>query len=265
MNLTLYKHGIKSVWKLLAALSAVITMYFTIIVAMFDPNIGSALNEFYKVMPELLAAFGMDDSGSTLIGFMVSYLYGFIMLIFPLLFSVFAANRLISKQIDSGPMAYLLAAPVTRTRIALTQLGVLLSGIFAMILYSFLVGIISSAALFPGELDMQKFTYINLGALALQLFIAGICYLASCIFNDSRLSMAIGGGIPALGFIIQMLGNVGEDFKDLKYASFFSLFDPKAIVAGESWALWTLVILFLGSAALFAAGVIIFKKKDVPV
>ncbi|MGI6499201.1 MAG: hypothetical protein ACOX0U_10505 [Oscillospiraceae bacterium] len=48
MNWTLYKRGIQGSWKMLVIFAAVITMYFTIIISMFDPALGSALDEFAK-------------------------------------------------------------------------------------------------------------------------------------------------------------------------------------------------------------------------
>jgi len=55
INWTLYKRGIKGSWKMILIFAAVITMYFTVIISMFDPALGSVLDEFAKAMPELMA------------------------------------------------------------------------------------------------------------------------------------------------------------------------------------------------------------------
>ena len=44
------------------------------------------LDGFVEAMPEFMASVGMKAHAATLLGFMVSYLYGFILLIFPMLF-----------------------------------------------------------------------------------------------------------------------------------------------------------------------------------
>ncbi len=41
-NVALYKRGMQGSWKMLVIFAAVLTMYFTIIVTMFDPELGSA-------------------------------------------------------------------------------------------------------------------------------------------------------------------------------------------------------------------------------
>lgn len=265
MNFSLYKTGLKGSWKIFAIFAAVLTMYFTIIVMMFDPELGAALDEFSKAMPELMAMVGMNAAGTSLVGFMGSYLYGFIMLVFPMVYSILTANRLVAKQVERGSMAYLLAAPVSRFKIAFTQMMVLLTGIVALVAYAAVVGVVSAQAMFPGELDIPRFMMLNLGALALQLFIGGICFITSCIFNDTKYSIGLGAGIPALSFVIQMAANAGEKFENLKYATFFTLFSPNGIIEGEIFAFVGVAVLAAGALILYVISIAIFTKKDMPV
>ena len=74
INFTLYKRGMQGNWKLLVIFALILTMYVTIIISMFDPKIGSALIEFEKAMPELMAMVGMSTESTTLLGFISSYL-----------------------------------------------------------------------------------------------------------------------------------------------------------------------------------------------
>lgn len=83
-----------------------------------------------------MASVGMKAHASNLLGFMVSYLYGFILLIFPMVFSILRGNALIARYVDKGSMLSLVAAPVKRCTIAFTQMSVLISGIVLLIFYS---------------------------------------------------------------------------------------------------------------------------------
>ena len=262
INWTLYKRGIKGSWKTLLIFAAVLTMYFTVIISMFDPALGSALNEFAKAMPELMAIVGMTPASAELVSFMEAYLYGFIMLVFPMVFCILSANKLISRHVDRGSMTYLLSAPVKRETVVFTQMKVLVTGLFVLVLYATLLGIVDCEISFPGELDIVKFIMLNVGVLCLHLFIGGICFLCSCIFNDSKYAVGVGAGIPALEFIIQMMANAGEKLEKAKYATFFTLFDSDGIIAGESGAIWGIVILFVGAIILFGTAIVVFSKKD---
>lgn len=265
MNSALYKNGVLSSIKTFFIIAAVMTMYFTIIVTMFDPEIGSALIEFEKAMPELMAMVGMNSVDTTLVGFMASYLYGFIVPIFPMIYAIIIANMLIARKVDSGNMAYLLASPTQRRKIVFTQMKVLLSGIFALMLFVTVIGIVACEASFPKELDISKFLLLNLGAFALHIFISGICFLASCIFNDSKYSIALGAGIPILSYIIQMMANAGDKYANAKYATFFTLFNPQGIIASDEKAYIGIAVLALVGFSLYAAANIIFTRKDMPV
>lgn len=262
MNWTLYRRGMQGSWKMLVIFAAVLTMYFTIIISMFDPALGSALDEFAKAMPDLMAMVGMNPASGELVSFMAAYLYGFIMLIFPMIFSILSANKLIARHVDRGSMTYLMAAPVKRTTVAFTQMKVMGTGLFVLVLYATVLGIVACELSFPGELAIGKFLLLNAGVLCLQFFIGGICFLSSCIFNDSKYAIGVGAGIPALGFIIQMMANAGKELENVKYATFFTLFNSDGIIAGEAGAFGGMAILFIGAIVLFTAAIAVFSKKD---
>jgi len=262
INWTLYKRGVQGSLRMLIIFAAVITMYFTVIISMFDPALGSALDEFAKAMPELMAMVGMNPASAELVSFLEAYLYGFIMLVFPMIFSMLSANKLIARHVDRGSMTYLLAAPVKRETVVFTQMKVMGTGIFVLVLYATLLGIVNCEISFPGELDIGKFILLNAGVLCLHLFIGGICFLCSCIFNDSKYAVGVGAGIPALGFILQMMANAGKELENVKYATFFTLFDSDGIIAGEPGGVWGMLALFAGAIVLFSSAIVIFSKKD---
>lgn len=89
-----------------------------------------------------------------------------------------------------------------------------------------------------------------------------ICFLCSCIFNDSKYAVGAGTGIPALGFIVQMMADAGKELENAKYATFFTLFDSAGIIAGEKSAIWGMLVLFIGAIVLFSTAIVIFSKKD---
>lgn len=265
MSWLLFKDGVKSSWKPFVIFTAVMSMYFAIIATMFDPEMGAALKEFEKAMPELMAMMGMSDGDSSLIGFIASYLYGFIVPVIPMVYAIIMGNSLVAKRVDSGSMAYLLAAPVPRLKIVLTQMCVLVTGVFLMLSIATVLGITTCHAYFPGELDTGKFLLLNLGALALHICISGICFFASCLFSETRYSLAAGAGIPALCYIIQMIANAGDKLENAKYATFFTLFNPNSIIAGESSAHMGLLVLIVAGVVLYTLACVVFTRKDIPV
>lgn len=262
IHMALYKREMKGSAKLLIIFSAIITLYVSVIIYLYDPQLMKTLDSFVEVMPELMAAVGMKANTTNLLGFMASYLYGFILIIFPMLFCILRANALIAKYVEKGSMASLIAAPVKRRTIAFTQMSVLISGILLLIFYSTIIELICAESSFPKTLDITALLILNSGLLCLHLFIGSICFLSSCIFSDTKYSIALGAGIPAFMYVLQMLANVGGNAEKAKYFTFFTLFYPDGIIAGESSAIIGIFILLASAIILYGLGIIIFERKD---
>lgn len=264
ISMPLLKKEVKSNYKLFIIFAAVLTMYISVIIPMFDPKIGNALAEFEKAMPEMMAAFGMSNPGTTLIEFINTYLFGFLFMVFPMIFEIIIANKLIAKYVDSGSMAYLLATPNKRGKIAITQAVFMLLSVGALILFITLVGVISSEAYFPGDLDIKKYILMNVGLYCLHIAIGGLGFFASCISNDIKLSYSISAGIPIGFFIIQLLANMGGKLENFKYFTIFTLLDTNKLINGESTGVWMFLALLAIGIVLYIAGILRFNKKDLP-
>ncbi len=262
LNRALYKREMKGSIKLLLIFGAIITLYVSVIISMYDPELMKTLDSFAEAMPELMSAVGMKAGAGTLLGFMVSYLYGFILLMFPMLFCILRGNALIARYVDKGSMALLTAAPVKRLTIAFTQMSVLMSGILILVLYSTVLELVCAGSGFPGELDVKGLLWLNVGLLCLHLFIGSICFLASCLFSDTKYSIAFGAGIPIFMYVLQMLANVGGSAEKAKYFTFFTLFHPDSILAGEGSGTAGILILLACAAGFYALGIMIFHRKD---
>lgn len=264
ISIPLLKREIKSNYKLFIIFAAVLTMYISVIIPMFDPEIGEALAEFEKAMTEMMAAFGMSNPGTTLIEFINTYLFGFLFIVFPMIFEIIIANKLIAKYVDSGSMAYLLATPNKRSKIAITQGIFMLLSVATLIVFITLVGIISSEVYFPGDLDINKYILMNVGLYCLHIAISGLVFFASCISNDTKLSYSISAGIPIGFFIIQLLANMGGKLENFKYFTIFSLFNTDKLINGETSGIWMFIILLLIGVSLYIIGILRFDKRDLP-
>lgn len=262
LNMALYGREMKGSLKLLCIFSLIITIYVSMIISMYDPEKMSVFDGFVEAMPELMAAVGMKAGATSLPAFMVSYLYGFILLIFPMVFSILRGNGLIAKYVDNGAMVSLMAAPVKRVTIAFTQMAVFVSGICLLMLYTTLLEWFCAEKGFPGELDAGTLLALNGGLLCLQLFIGGICFLSSCLFSGTKYSLGFGAGIPVLMYLPQMLSGMGGDVGKAKYFTFFTLFSPDGLIAGEGGAAMGATSLFAGAALLYLLGIAIFDRKD---
>lgn len=263
--LTLYKKEWKSNGILLIIFLAVLTMYAVMIVSMFDPSTSDSLRFLAESMPELFAAFGMADVGTTLLEFVTGYLYGILFTAFPGVFLIILANRLIARYVDCGSMAYLLSAPVKRRRLAVTQASFMITALAVMVIYVTVLILAVSRMLFPGELETAAFLRVNAGLFGLLLFFGGACFLASCIFNESKNALGAGTAVVVYSILLQMISQVGDKFEKLKYLTPVTLFDIDGLAASQSSAWISCGILYLSGILLMVLGILLFERRDLPV
>lgn len=265
LSFPLFRTTLKSNYIIWIIFAAILLMYFTIIVGMFDPTTMQAIEDMVAALPpQVIDAMNFKTADNSLLGFIAGYFYGFLILLFPMIYTVLMADRMIARYVDNGSMAFLLSTPNTRAKIALTQAVFLISSLLLLLAFLTIVGILFSQAIFPGELDVSGFLVLNVGAALLYFALSGIGFFASCLFNERKHSLALGGGLPVLFFLIHMLSNVSEQISGLRYFSIFSLFDTTEIISKGSSVLPAFSALFVIGLVLYAGGIYIFSRKDLP-
>ncbi|MFU8772825.1 MAG: ABC transporter permease subunit [Anaerolineales bacterium] len=266
ISFPLLRTTIKSNLVIWLIFAAILAMYLSIILSMFDPGMRDSMDALVESLPpQLVEALNFKTADPSLLGFVAGYFYGFLILLFPMIYSVIMADRMIARFVDSGSMAFLLSTPNTRVKIAFTQAVFLIGSLVLLIAFVMLIGIGVSFSLFPGELDVNRFIVLNIGAALLYFALGSIGFFASCLFNESKYSLALGGGVPIAFLLVQMLSGVGEELSGLQNFSLLALFNPSEIVVGGSSVLPSLAALILIGLVLYSAGIIVFSKKDLPI
>ncbi len=264
MSWVLYKKELKSNYKILIIFLAVITIYSGLVIAMYDPDLNQSLNALATSMPQIFAAFSMSNIANTLLEFITNYLYGFILIAFPFIFWVILCHRLLSRYIDKGSMAYLLSTHQSRQKVVMSQLMVLFTGIFIIVMYAFFMILLFAYMMFKEAIDIFHFFLVNIGLFALHSFLGSLCYFGGCCFNETRLSVGFGAGLGILFILIQMIGQVGDKLKFLKYMTPMTLFNPQELSQANQDALVGVLILFITSLIIIFIAQNIFKKRDLP-
>ena len=258
----LWKRNMVSCFKIFLLLLAVLYMYTIVIIYMYNPELADMLNDYQKALPGMMSAVGMTGIAGSLLEWAQIYLYGFLMILFPLIFTVIIVQKMVMSYIDKGSMANLLATGNTRGKIIRTQaFSVVLMMILLMGSIS-VVGVAGCEILFPGELDIKSYLYLNGSMLLMQLAVAGIVFLAACTLSEVKQYYMVGAGIPILFFLMQMLANMGDKLKNLKYLTIYTLFPAEKIVSGAGSYWQNNLILLLIAAILFVCGMVFFKKRD---
>jgi len=257
-NKPLLKQTIKYNFKLFAIITGVLCLLITIIMSVFVPSTIANIKTASANAP-------INPLGdiSSLIAFISNQFYGMMAIIFPMIYLIVIGNKLIAGQIDKGSMAYNLLTPTSRTEIASTGALYLAGSLGVMFGLIAVVGITLAAIVQPGVLPDRTFLMLTLGCFLLQFALSAVAFFASCLFNSSSKSLSLGAGIPLAFFALKLISGMSDKLKFLKFFSLNTLFDTTAIMGGSGYAI-NLITLTAFGVILYAAGIYVFKKKDLP-
>ena len=197
-------------------------------------------------------------------------------LLLPMVYVIMVANGLLAGQVDSGSMAYVLSTPIKRRTVTVTQMAYLMISLFCMFALVTVTSVIS-IWIVGGDAFAINFTEIlllNLGAFLTMFAFSGFCFMCSALFNRTKHSLSIGGGISIFMLVCTILGLFGSSvvpaamridaMNVFNYVSIITLFDTVSILNGGIDFLWKFAILAGIGIITFIIGVFRFDKKDLP-
>jgi len=225
-----------------------------------------AIDELVQAMPEgvgrAFALTGFDSAEA----FISGEYYGLILVLILAIVCVQLSTQLMAKLVDQGAMAYLLATPTTRGKVAGAQAAVLVSGLLLIMAVTTLAGLAGDAWFLDGKFafDTTRFLQMNAAAFLLFFAVGGISFLVSACSNDEKKARGISGLITFGFFSFDLLGKLSENIDWMRDISIFSLYRPADIVNGTARLAPAFALLFAIGLVAFAVAVVWFRKRDLP-
>ncbi|MEK5023368.1 ABC transporter permease subunit [Paenibacillus sp. FSL M7-1046] len=269
MNLPLYKEMMRVNLKGIMNYAFGSAFYIVFMIWLY-PGLADntkAIDDLVKAMPEGVSnAFGLSNGFANAEAFISGEYYGLILVLILSIVCVQMSTQLVARLVDRGSMAYLLATPTTRRKVAFTQALVLVTSLFIIMAVTTLAGF-AGKLWFLGteyEFGMGRFTQLNTVAFLLFFAIGGLVFLVSCVCNDEKKALGISGSITFGFFTIDILAKITDKLDVLRYFTLFSFYRPGDIVQGTADVAWISFWLLLTGLLAFAAGIQIFRQRDLP-
>lgn len=233
---------------------------------------GSLLESLPKEVSDALEDIGQADLYTLIVG---SIFYKLAGLLLPIIYMIMASNNLISGQVDSGSMAYVLSTSTKRKTVVFTQALYLVGSLLAMFALTTATGCVCLAIVGTDiGLTFGNLLLLNLGAFLVLFALSGLNFFTSCYFDRSKRSMAIGGGLSIFALVAAMLGLFGspvipkvvrlDSLNYFNYTTIISMFDVVSIMDGTTAFIWKFAVLAVLGIIGITAGAIKFVKKDLP-
>ena len=218
------------------------------------------IDELFSSMGSFTAAFGMDKLNfGTLVGY-YAIECGNVLGLGGAFFAALCAVGMLSKEEKDRTAEFLLTHPISRTRIVAEKLAAVLLQIAAMNLLIWLVSVLSM--LLVGEtVPWRELNLLHLAYFLLQLELAGICFGISAFLR--RGSAGVGLGTAALLYAANLIANVADSVRFLKWITPFGYCDGAEITASGSLEAGK-ILLGLGIGAVgVALAFFQYTRKDI--
>lgn len=218
------------------------------------------ISEMFADMGSFTAAFGMDQLN---FGEFMGYFgveCGNVLGLGGAFFAALTGISILSKEEKDHTADFLLSHPVSRIRIITEKLASVAAQIFILNLSVIAVTIVS--ILIIGEQpDIKALFFLFFAYLVLQLEIAAITFGISAFIN--RGGLGIGLGLAFISYFLNIMSNLTEEVKFLKYITPFGYTEGSYIVPNASIQ-WKYFFLGVAFAVIgITAGYIKYTKKDI--
>ena len=218
------------------------------------------VNDVFASMGSFTAAFGMDRLNfGTLIGF-YSVECGNILGLGGAFFAAFCAVGMLSKEEKDKTAEFLMTHPVSRVRIVTEKLLAVFLQITAMNLLIYILSA-GSMILIGEEIPWKELNLFHLAYYILQLELGGICFGISAFLRKG--SMGVGLGLATIMYFLNIIANITDEAKFLKYITPFGYCEGADIVNnGKLDGTLVLIGTVIGLIGIVAAFVQ-YTRKDI--
>lgn len=173
--------------------------------------------------------------------------------IFPMLMSMVLAMEAVQKRDADKTMTFILSTGISPGQIIMTKAVFVGLCVFVLMAFSMLLGSVLCVYDLTGVWNRSTYIVLNLGAMCLQLCVAGWCFFISCAGRKPSLLRyyGLGIGLPLLLYVMYLLQDFVPQLSVLQYVTVFSLFQQEMFASPGIFA-------FLASLVLAVAGLVFF-------
>ena len=260
--MVLLKHEIKQGKVSLMIWTAVIAFMLAVCILIY-PEMAGQMNEIsgmFSDMGSFSAAFGMDRINFGEFTGFFGVECGNVLGMGGAFFAALLGISALAKEEKDHTAEFLLTHPIRRRKVVTEKLLAVL--VQVVILNVIVVGVTMLSTLVIGETpELKTMVLLFLAYFLLQVEIAAICFGISAFI--SRGSLGIGLGMAALFYFLNIVANLSEDAKFLKYITPFGYTESADIIAESSINMQYLSVGVVFALLGIAAAYYQYSKKDI--
>ena len=230
----------------------------------FDEMAGPLLNLpfFRNILQALLGVEIGDSLGPKVLGSLAW--------VHPIALTIVAGHEIVfctrvpAGEVDRGTMDVLLALPVSRWQMYVSETAVWLgTGVVVLLmgLAGCLLGGLTVAPENRTELSLLVIIVANLSCL--YLAVGGLAFLVSTLSGRRGRAIAVLFALVLSSYFLNVLAQYWDFAEKISFLSILHFYKPFAIMQDSAWPVIDMLILAGSGAVLWTAGGIVFARRDI--
>ena len=260
--MTLTKHELKQSFTSLAIWTSAIGFFIVVCVLLFPEMKGEMENvsDVFASMGAFTEAFGMDRLNfGTLTGF-YGIECGNILGIGGAFFASLIGVSALAKEEKDKTAEFLLAHPISRKHLITSKLIAVFLQLVILNVINYLLAI-GSIVIIGEELPWKEVSLLHLAYFLVQVELAGICFGISAFLR--RGGMGLGIGVASMMYFLNIVANISDSAKFLKYVTPFGFADSADIIENVGIDVAMVGIGMLVALICIALAYWKYQKKDI--
>jgi ABC-2 type transport system permease protein len=238
-------------------------MYVALYPSMRDQS--DSMDQLLQTMPpEVFKAINIDPSAvsfSTLEAFLSMEFLSFLWPILAVIFAISLASYIVVNEIDKGTVETLASLPATRLKIFVERY---LAGLVLAIGFT---GFSMLSPMLLATIHGIDFVAVNywttfLGASVFIWAVFSLALLFSALMSDKARSTMLASGVLILMYVLNIISNLNDDFKNLQYVSFFHYFNGMDLMSKNTMDAALVPVLGVTAIVLSFAALWVFRRRD---
>lgn len=260
--MTVVKHELRQGRTSFIIWTASVSLLLAVCVFLFPEMKGQAqdIGEMFSSMGSFTAAFGMDRLNFGSLAGYYAIECGNVLGLGGAFFAAMCAAGILSKEEKDRTAEFLFTHPVSRARIVSEKLAAVFIQLVAMNAVIYAVSVGSMAAV--GEnVPWKEINLLHFAYFLLQAELAGIGFGISAFLK--RGGLGAGLGIAAVMYFLNLIANITESARFLKYITPFGYCDGADIISNGALDGVAVAVGMTAGALGIAAAYIKYTKKDI--
>lgn len=260
--MTIVKHELRRSKLMLIIWTAAIGFMLAIAVLLYPQMKDEMQNasEMFADMGAMSDAFGMDKLDFGTFNGYYAIECGNVLGLGGAFFAALAAVAILAKEEKDHTAEFLLTHPLKRRRIVSEKLAAIAVQLVAMNAAICALSIVSILAI-GEEVPWKEFWLLHGAYFIMQVELAGICFGISAFVRKG--GIAIGLGVAVLAYFLNIIANLTESAKFLKYVTPFGYCEGADIVADGALDAAKIAIGLALCVGGIAAAFVKYEKKDI--